>query len=414
MRRLVLCVILFLLLIPPADAFERSKLIVGNFTNPIRAEIPHEYRAEWIEFIFSSNETCNASPTYRVYQHDRIVKEGRAELRWFGNRTTMTVPLELYDEFTLYLTPNFSCKAVPLEYRIFATIDFKRLTRLEVKTEKAVRTQWKGKPVKNLPLMINFNISGELLGIEAELYDYRGKLAQASLSWNGVTENFTVPVVDGRTWIPGKNASGKVLLGIDVSPNVFVSATAYYLIRRRPVNDDLLFKDGNLIRFDYPLGGMMWDEGTVGMWFRLNGGDSDVLAFDFGKEKVSKLYTDGDNLCVLIYPPYGWRTKRCVLIPEKRIHNLQLSLIRNPDGTRHLHVLFDGMRIFEKEVDSGIRLWYLGGKGVDVLSFDASLRRNPDYYVVPSDERKTDIALGISLLAIALSLLCLLRLRSGK
>ena len=67
------------------------------------------------------------------------------------------------------------------------------------------------------------------------------------------------------------------------------------------------------------------------------------------------------------------------------------------------------MRILKKEVNSGMRLWYLGDKGVDVLSFEANLRRNPRYYVVPPDYTRTNISLGASLLALVLSLICVLR-----
>lgn len=407
MRRLILCFMIFLLLIPSADAFERSKVIGGNFTNPLYAEIPHEYRAEWVEFTFSSNETCNASPTYRVYQYGRIIKEGKAGVRWFRNKAVVTVPLELHDEFTVHLSPNFSCKAVPSEYRIFATIDFNRLTRLEVKTEKTVKIQWNGKPVKKLPLIMDFNIPGELLGIEAELYNYRGKLAPASLSWNSMRRNFTVPVVNGRIWIPGENAGGKIRLSLDIPSNVSVSATAYYLIRRRPVNDDLLFKDGNLLRFDYPLGAMMWDEGSIRAWFLWKGGNGRVLTFDFGNDRESSIYIKGDEVCAKLYTPYTGRKKKCALFPEKKIHMLSLSLNRNPDGTRYLYIKLDGSITFEMEVDSGIRLWYLGNTrgSFSLLSFDASLRRNPDYYVIPPDERKANIALGLSAVALIVSII---------
>lgn len=179
------------------------------------------------------------------------MNEGKAEVRWFGKESSVSVPLEIYDEFTVHLFPNFSCNATPERYMIFGVIDFKKLTSLEIKTEKTIGTLWDGKAVKTAPLEMNFNIPEELLGIEAELYDYKGKFVYVTLSWDEFKKNLTPPVVNSRVWVPGQNASGKVRLILDLPRNVFVSATAYYLAKRKPVNEDFLRKEKNMIRFEY-------------------------------------------------------------------------------------------------------------------------------------------------------------------
>ncbi|WP_456451072.1 hypothetical protein [Palaeococcus sp. (in: euryarchaeotes)] len=409
-------ILLFLASALPAYSFQFSKVIdgklEGNRTFKIHVAVPPEYRIEWIRLLFNSSERCNASAFYRVVQYGEAVKEGNTSVRWssgYGGKHVgeFVIPMRgIRDEFDVYVNVSFPCAAEPLIYMAYLTIDFGRLTHLEVKTNRSVDPQWGD--IRS-PAGAEFNISGKLLGIEAELYGYRGKQVHATLNWEDHGRNFTLESVNDRLWIPGENGTGKVKLTLDLPPGVFASATAYYLVQRKPVNEDLLIKRNGTVHFIYPLEGMMWDEGTLDVWFRLNSEDTEILAFDFGGEKVSKLYTKGDKFCVLVYPPYGWRTKKCVLIPERRIHRLQLSMNRNPDGTRHLYIELDDMRILKKEVNSGMRLWYLGDKGVDVLSFEANLRRNPNYYVVPPDYTRTNISLGASLLALVLSLICVLR-----
>ncbi|ADT85183.1 hypothetical protein [Thermococcus barophilus] len=399
-ERMFIISVLFLFLLPSAAAFERSKVIGGNFTNPLHAEVPPEYRAEWVEFIFDSNETCNASAFYRVYQYGEVVKEGSAEVRWLKNRVSITIPLEIYDEFTVHLFPDFSCNATPERYMIFETIDFRRLTSLKVETERTVETLWKGKAIKASPLKMDFNIPGELLGVEAELYDYKGKFVYVTLSWDGFKKNLTLPVVNSRVWIPGQNASGKIRLILDLPRNVFVSATAYYLTKRKPVNEDLLRNEEKLIRFEYPLGGMIWDEVWLKMLFMVNG-DGELIVFDFGNDKRSKMFISKGKVCVNLYTRYSERKKECWPLGERNVHYMIFALNRREDGTRYLRIKVDDLA-FSTDVNSGIRLWYLGS-AISPLSFDASLRRNPSYYVVPPEQRRISFALGLSFLALSLS-----------
>ncbi|WP_324735370.1 hypothetical protein VFC49_09525 [Thermococcus sp. SY098] len=399
-ERMFIISVLFLFLLPSAAAFERSKVIGGNFTNPLHAEVPPEYRAEWVEFIFSSNETCNASAFYRVYQYGEVVKEGSAEVRWLKKEVSINVPLEIYDEFTVHLVPNFSCNVVPKRYLMFAAVDFNRLTHLEVKTKQAVEVLWSGKAVKNAPLKIDFNIPGNLLGIEANLYGYKGKLVYAILSWDKVEKKFTIPAVNGKIWIPGENVSGRIELILDLPKGVFASSTAYYLTKRKPVNEDLLRNEENLVRFEYPLGGMIWDEVWFKVVFTVNG-DGDVLVFDFGNTENSRISISKGKVCVNLYTRYSGRKKECWPLGGRTVHSMIFSLNRREDGTRYLRIKVDDLA-FSTDVNSGIRLWYMG-ESIISLSFDASLRRNPSYYVVPPEQRRIDLALGLSVLALSLS-----------
>ncbi len=238
------------------------------------------------------------------------------------------------------------------------------------------------------------------------LYNYRGEKVHGVIKWSGGRKNFTVPERKGWLWIPGENASGKVELMLNVPSNTGIEARAYYISEVKPVNTDLLYKKNDLIYFILPLRGVTWDQGTIKIWFS---GKGKILTFDFISGKDSWVYIRDNKACAELHIPSKWRKKSCVEIPANGIHDLRLSLSRSPDGRRYLDILVDDVYIVKSlEVDSGIRLWY-AGKGVDVLSFDASLRRNPNYYVVPSDERKTDIALALS--AAALILYILLNLR---
>ncbi|ALV62929.1 hypothetical protein ADU37_CDS12300 [Thermococcus sp. 2319x1] len=128
-------------------------------------------------------ESCNASASYRVYQYGEVVKEGTAKIKWLKGTLYITVPLELYDEFIVYLSPNFSCEVKPVEYRVIAGLNLNKLRDISVKVGKAIELQWNGTVSKNSSSKLRFNASGRLLGIDVKLYNYRGKEVSGILEW---------------------------------------------------------------------------------------------------------------------------------------------------------------------------------------------------------------------------------------
>lgn len=86
---------------------------------------------------------------------------------------------------------------------------------------------------------------------------------------------------------------------------------------------------------------------------------------------------------------------------ERNVHYLTLPLSRREDGTRYLWIEVDDLA-FSVDVNSGMRFLYIGS-AISPLSFDASLRRNPSYYVVPPEQRRINFALGLSILALLFS-----------
>lgn len=399
-----LSLIFILLLFYPAqvEGIERLKVIEGEFTNPLHAEVPPEYRAEWVDFIFLSNESCNVSASYRVYRYGEVVKEGSAKIEWIGGTLYITVPLKLYDRFIVYLSPNFSCGVMPAGYRINAVLDPYRLRDLSVKVGNVIELQWKGTASKNSSSKLRFNASGTLLGIEVKLYNYKGKEVSGILEWENGTKNFTVPVKEGWAWVPGGDINGEVALTLNIPPGTGVSATAYYAREREQINGDLLIKDERGYTYlDYPLGAMLWDGGDIEAWFEVKG-EGEVLVFDFGNEKASRISIKRNEVCAELYTLYYGKKKHCSLLPMKKIHNLKVSLIRVPDGRRFLQIKVDGAT-FSEMVNSPVGFLYFGNN-ISLISLDASLYRNPDYYVVLPNERKADIALGISTLALVLAI----------
>ncbi|HIH71939.1 MAG: Uncharacterized protein XD43_0320 [Thermococcales archaeon 44_46] len=399
-----LSLIFILLLFYPAqvEGIERLKVIEGEFTNPLHAEVPPEYRAEWVDFIFLSNESCNVSASYRVYRYGEVVKEGSAKIEWIGGTLYITVPLKLYDRFIVYLSPNFSCEVMPAGYRINAVLDPYRLRDLSAKVGNVIELRWKGTASKNSSSKLRFNASGTLLGIEVKLYNYKGKEVSGILEWENGTKNFTVPVKEGWAWVPGGDINGEVALTLNIPPGTGVSATAYYAREREQINGDLLIKDERGYTYlDYPLGAMLWDGGDIEAWFEVKG-EGEVLVFDFGNEKASRISIKRNEVCAELYTLYYGKKKHCSLLPMKKIHNLKVSLIRVPDGRRFLQIKVDGAT-FSEMVNSPVGFLYFGNN-ISLISLDASLYRNPDYYVVLPSERKADIALGISTLALVLAI----------
>ncbi|MCO6041300.1 hypothetical protein [Thermococcus alcaliphilus] len=399
MKKILSLLFIFLLFYPAqVEGLERLKVIEGEFTNPLHVEVSPSYRAEWVDFIFLSNESCNVSASYKVYQYGEVVKEGTAKIKWLKGTLYITVPLELYDEFIVYLSPNFSCEVKPARYRVIAGLDLNKLRDISVRVGKAIELQWNGTVSKNSSSKLRFNASGRLLGIDVKLYNYKGKEVSGIVEWENGTRNFTVPVKDGWTWIPGEDIRGEVTLALNLPPGTGVSATAYYAREREQINGDLLIKDKeNHTDLDYPFGAMLWDRGGIEAWFEAKG-EGNVLVFDFGNEKISRISIKRNEVCAELYTLYYGKKKHCSLLPMKKIHNLKVSLIRIPDGRRLLQIKVDEV-VFSEMVNSPIRFWYFGNN-ISLISLDASLHRNPDYYVVPPNERKTNIALGISTLAL--------------
>lgn len=401
--RIFLLLIIILIHVPLAEALDRAKVLDGNFSNPLYVVIPPNYRAEWVDFVFTTNGSCNASARYTVYQYGEIVREGSAKIKWLGKNLYVNVPLELYDHFTIRLFPNFSCEMMPEGYRLYATLDIKRLTDLTIKTEKAVEYQEKGGITRTPPLELVFNASGKLLGIDARLYKYSGKEVSGTLKWKEGSKNFTVPVKDGRIWIPGGDISGEVTLYLNLPPNASTIAVAYYINERKPINEDLLINRKNRTYFNFPFGGRVWDTAHIDAWFEL-ADEGDILVFDFGNEKTSRIFVKDDNICVELHTLYYGKKKECSILPQKRIHRLHLSLTRIPNGERTLTIWIDDESTFKEKVNSPVRFWYFGNT-VSLLSLDAYVHRNPDYYIVPPDDKKADIAIGISILALMLSVI---------
>ena len=393
--------IVILIHVPPAEALDRAKLLDGNFSNPLHVVIPPNYRAEWLDFVFITNESCNASARYTVYQYGEIVREGSAKIKWLRKNLYVNVPLELYDHFTIYLFPNFSCEMMPEGYRIFATLDIERLTDLTIKTEKAVEYQEEGGITKTPPLELVFNASGKLLGIDARLYKYRGREVSGTLRWKNGSKNFTVPVKDGWIWVSGGNVSGEVTLCLNLPPNASTIAVAYYINEKEQINEDLLIDWKNRTQFDFPFGGRLWDTAHIDAWFELMS-EGDILVFDFGNEKTSRIFVNDESICVELHTLYYGKKKECFTFSQRRIHRLKLYLMRIPNGERTLRIWIDDESTFEEKVNSPVRFWYFGNT-VSLISLDASVHRNPDYYVVPPDNRKANVAIGISILALMLS-----------
>ena len=78
--------------------------------------------------------------------------------------------------------------------------------------------------------------------------------------------------------------------------------------------------------------------------------------------------------------------------------------MRIPNGERILEIWIDGENVFEEKINSPIGFGYFGD-AISLISLDASVHKNPDYYVVPPDNRKANIAIGISILALMLSVI---------
>lgn len=265
-----------------------------------------------------------------------------------------------------------------------------------------IELRWKGTASKNSSSKLRFNASGTLLGIEVKLYNYKGKEVSGILEWENGTKNFTVPVKEGWAWVPGGDINGEVALTLNIPPGTGVSATAYYAREREQINGDLLIKDERGYTYlDYPLGAMLWDGGDIEAWFEVKG-EGEVLVFDFGNEKASRISIKRNEVCAELYTLYYGKKKHCSLLPMKKIHNLKVSLIRVPDGRRFLQIKVDGAT-FSEMVNSPVGFLYFGNN-ISLISLDASLYRNPDYYVVLPSERKADIALGISTLALVLAI----------
>ena len=399
-----LLLIIILIHVPPAEALDRAKLLDGNFSNPLYVAIPPNYRAEWVDFVFTTNGSCNASARYTVYQYGEIVRGGSAKIKWLGKNLYVNLPLELYDHFTIRLFPNFSCEMMPEGYRLYATLDIRRLTDLSIKTEKAVEYQEKGGITRTPPLELVFNASGKLLGIDARLYKYRGSEVSGTLRWKDGSKNFTVSVKDGWIWISGGNISEEVTLYLNLPPNASTIAVAYYLNEEEQINEDLLIKDWkNRTQFDFPFGGRLWDTGYIDAWFELMN-EGDVLVFDFGNGKASRVFVKDNKACIELYTLYYGKKKECFTFSQRRIHRLKVYLMRIPNGERILEIWIDGENVFEEKINSPIGFGYFGD-AISLISLDASVHKNPDYYVVPPDNRKANIAIGISILALMLSVI---------
>ena len=398
-----LLLIIILIHVPPAEALDRAKLLDGNFSNPLYVVIHPSYEAEWVDFVFTTNGSCNASARYVVYQYREVVREGSAKIKWLGKNLHVRVPLELYDQFTIYLFPNFSCEVTPQGYGLYATLDLERLTSLTFKTGEVVEYQEKWGRTRTPPLELVFNDSGKLLGIDAFLYEYSGKEVSGTLRWENGSKNFTVPVKDWWIWIPGGNISGEVALHLNLPPNASTIAVAYYINERKPINEDLLINRKNRTYFDFPFGGELWDTGHIDAWFEL-ADEGDILVFDFGNEKTSRIFVKDNNICIELHTLYYGKKKECFTFSQRRIHHLRLSLIRIPNGERTLVVRIDDKSTFEEKVNSPVGFWYFGNT-VSLISLDTSVHKNPDYYVVPPDNRKANIAIGISILALMLSVI---------
>ncbi|WP_461866109.1 hypothetical protein [Thermococcus sp.] len=418
MKRLVLSIILFLLLVQLSYSFQFSKTMGGKLNNSrtfsVHVNVPPEYDAIWLTLTFASNRTCNASLSYSIIQYQGTVERGNVSVKWvltskWGYIGKFVIPLDnLKGEFDVYANISFPCKVKPLDYTLYLSINLDRLRHLVVRTNRSIENAWILDIVKDTQPLIHFNTSGKLLGVRLRLYNYEGKKVYGIIKWEGGKRNFTVPVKKGWIWIPGENAKGKVDLMLNVPSNTGIEARAYYFSEIRPINEDLLYKKEGIIYFILPLKGITWDEGTIKVWFS---GKGKILTFDFITGEDSRVYIDDNKACAELHIPGKWRKKNCVEIPGNGIHELRLLLSRSPDGRRYLNMLVDDVYIFEDlEVDSGIRLWYLGGDGnFSLISFDAGLKRNPDYYIVPSDERKKDIALGLSAVALIVSIVLNLR-----
>ena len=76
-----LLLIIILIHVPPAEALDRAKLLDGNFSNPLYVVIHPSYEAEWVDFVFTTNGSCNASARYVVYQYREVVREGSAKIK---------------------------------------------------------------------------------------------------------------------------------------------------------------------------------------------------------------------------------------------------------------------------------------------------------------------------------------------
>ncbi len=420
MKKALVFVSLLLVLTPPVYSFQFSKAVGGALNDSrsfsLRVDVPPDYSAAWLVLTFASNKTCNALASYSVVQYHETVRNGNVSVMWTSAdggvyEGSFVIPLNgLRDEFDVYANISFPCRVKPLDYTLYFSVDLDRLGHLVVRTNRSVESSWVLDIVKSPRTVIHLNTSERLLGVRLRLYNYNGKLVYGIMNWSGGSRNFTVPVRRGWLWIPGWNATGRADMMLDVPPNTGIEARAYYFSERKPVNEDLLYKKGSIIHFILPLKGIVWDEGRVNVWFS---GKGKILTFDFVTAKGSRVYVEGNKACAELYIPGRWmRKKSCVEIPESRVHGLHLMLSRSPDGRRYMDIQIDGVDIFKDfEVDSGMRLWYLGdsGENFNLISFDANLKRNPNYYVIPPDERKAELALFISTAALIVSIVLNLR-----
>jgi len=126
------------------------------------------------------------------------MREGSAKIKWLGKNLYVNIPLELYDHFIICLFPNFSCGMMPEGYRLYATLDIKRVTDLIIKTEKVVEYQERRGITRTPPLELVFNASGKLLGIDVRLYKYRGREVSGTLRWKDGSKNF---YSFGKRWV---------------------------------------------------------------------------------------------------------------------------------------------------------------------------------------------------------------------